>query len=631
MVTLNFVTLVRIAYPGNENESTMNMSPSEYFGRQFPGEIQPLATELYKNLMEGSICVDLNDLSDDDKKRLEVHKFLESKGKLVDSQVLSLQKDAEVPFVLYRDRLYLQRYFRYEREIVGKIESLIFRESKDDLQQIRREQLEGMKDFILSHFREPIEKTGGGPDFQLVAALQAFLNNFTIVTGGPGVGKTTSMKKFLSVLFKADPDMRVILCAPTGKAAQRMKETLSKAKIPGIDEEIIAKVRSIGEQARTIHKTLGSKGPKVSPYFKHNADNPLECDLLIVDESSMIDVALFAKLMAAVPDHARVVLMGDKDQLASVEAASIFGDLCIPTSINVFTKERVDMLNGFFESGQHLSHREEDDGHILNGHVIELRHSHRFGSDSGIGILSKAVIAGDADKVSEVFGRRYSDTDFDQSHDPKIFNAFVDGFKDYVKCLSGNPHLSEGLVEAFRLLNSRRILVAIREGDQGLHTVNRSVEKQLASALKDETGRKILDPSSSEYYEFRPFMVTRNNYTVSPTLYNGDVGIIARDEQGDLKAWFQKDGEIKAYPPGQLGAVETNFAQTIHKSQGSEYDRVMVILPKARDVQILTRELLYTGITRAVSHVALVASKEVVEAALSRKVQRMSGIQSAWD
>ncbi len=606
------------------------MSPSEYFGRQFPVEIQPLASELYKNLMEGSICIDLNELSDEDKERLGVRGFMESKVRLTATHVLSEETESKVPFILHKGRLYLQRYFRYEREIVGKIESLIFHETKDDLRQSRREQLEGMKDFILSHFREPIEKTGGGPDFQLVAALQAFLNNFTIITGGPGVGKTTSMKKLLSVLLTSNSELRVILCAPTGKAAQRMKETLSKAEIPGMEEDIVANIRSIGEQARTIHRTLGSTGPKVSPYFKHHAGNPLECDLLIVDESSMIDVALFAKLMAAVPDHARVVLMGDKDQLASVEAASIFGDLCIPTAINNFTRESVDFLNSFFEGAQQVSHAEGDDGRVMNGHIIELRHSHRFGSDSGIGILSKAVIAGDPVMVTEFFGSSYPDTDFDGSHDPKIFNAFVDGFKEYVKCLAGKPHSSEGLVEAFRLLNSRRILVAIREGDQGLHLVNRRVEKELAAILRKEMGSKVFDPSSSEFYEFRPVMVTKNNYSVSPTLYNGDVGIIARDEEGGLKAWFQKDGEVKGYPPGQLGAVETNFAQTIHKSQGSEYDRVMVILPKEKDVQILTRELLYTGITRAISHVTLVASKAVVEAAVLRKVQRMSGIQSAW-
>jgi exodeoxyribonuclease V alpha subunit len=609
----------------------MSISPPVYFGRQFPREIQTLASELYKNLMEGSICIDLKELSKDQWVRIGLNQFMESIEDLSARAVLSREPNAKVPFILHKDRLYLQRYFRYERAIVEKIGRLITLESDRDVHRSRREQLEGMKDFIVRHFREPIDRTGGGPDFQLVAALQAFLNNFTIVTGGPGVGKTTSMKKFLSVLLKSNLDMRVILCAPTGKAAQRMKETLSKTDIPGMDEEIVAKIRSIGEQARTIHKTLGSKGPKVSPYFKHDADNPLECDLLIVDESSMIDVALFAKLMDAVPETARVVLMGDKDQLASVEAASIFGDLCIPGSINTFTKEKVDLLNGFLESGQHLSNHDGHDGQILNGHIIELRYSHRFGSDSGIGILSKAVIAGDVDMVSEVFGRKYPDTDFDESHDPEVFNTFVDGFKDYVKCLARKPHSSEGMVEAFRLLNSRRILVAIREGDQGLQMVNRRVEKQLASALKEETGFKILDPFSSEFYEYRPVMVTRNNYTVSPTLYNGDVGIIARDGDGVLKAWFQKDGQIKAYPPGQLGSVETNFAQTIHKSQGSEYDRVMVILPKAKDVQILTRELLYTGLTRAVSHVTLIASKEVVEAAVSRKVQRMSGIQSAWD
>jgi exodeoxyribonuclease V alpha subunit len=205
------------------------------------------------------------------------------------------------------------------------------------------------------------------------------------------------------------------------------------------------------------------------------------------------------------------------------------------------------------------------------------------------------------------------------------------GFGDYIRGLAGKPFSEAGLTEAFKKLNSFRILVAVRDGNQGLHAVNRRVERLLATEVCDEEGKRLFNPSSSEFYEFRPVMVTRNNYTVSPTLFNGDVGIIARDAEGELKAWFEKDGEIKSYPPGQLGAVETNFAQTIHKSQGSEYDKVMVILPKSKDVRILTRELLYTGITRAISHVTLVATKEVVAATVDRRVQRMSGLQSAWN
>lgn len=610
----------------------MKYTPADYFGDQFPSEIRPLASELFNRLMDGSICISLDehDLGAEQVERLRLNEFWDSFDKLNSAGIISDDPDSSVPFILFQGRLYMQRYFKYERSIVRNIERIVSRERHSGTLNERKEALLSIKEFITGNFREPLEKTGGGPDFQMIAAIEAFLNYFNIITGGPGVGKTTSMKKFLSILLSCNPDMRVILCAPTGKAAQRMKETLSKTVIPGINIEIVQKIRLIGEQAQTIHKTLGFIGTKNSPYFKHDSENPLDCDLLIVDESSMIDIALFAKLLDAVPDTSRVVLMGDKDQLASVEAASIFGDLCQPGIINVFSDDRVNFLNTFLNEGQRLNYADSDRGHILSGRIIELRHSHRFSSNSGIGILSKAVIQGDTCKVNEVFGMTYSDIAFDELYDVGVFNNFAMGFANYIRHLAGYSFSIDRLTEAFRLLNKYRILVAIRDGNQGLHTVNQRVEKLIAKVVYDEFGSRLFNPSSSEFYEFRPIMVTRNNYSVSPTLYNGDVGIIARDEGGELKAWFEKDGEIISYPPGQLGVVETNFAQTIHKSQGSEYDRILVMLPKNKDVRIMTRELLYTGITRAVSHVTLVATKEVCAQTVAQKVQRISGLQSAW-
>jgi exodeoxyribonuclease V alpha subunit len=195
----------------------------------------------------------------------------------------------------------------------------------------RREELRSISDFIVDHFRSLDEKTGNGPDYQLIAALQAYQNNYSIITGGPGVGKTTSIKKLLTILLKIKPDLKVALCAPTGKAAQRMKESLFFN--PAIEivppSEIVEKIDAIKEKASTIHLLLKSlKFKDNSPYFTYHKDNPLNVEVVIVDESSMIDVALFAKLLDAIPSTARVIFLGDKDQLASVEAASIFGDIC---------------------------------------------------------------------------------------------------------------------------------------------------------------------------------------------------------------------------------------------------------------------------------------------------------------
>ena len=618
----------------SENQhSEIMIKPSKFFGERFPAEIAPLATELFERLMDGSICISLDggELSKEDAERLKVKDFKASLGKLASEGIVSEDPDARVPFILYRGRLYMQRYFRYEREVVADIRRFIDLEGRPGVAAARKDRLSGMRDFVVGHFQKKGPLPFHGPDLQLVAALQAYLNTFTIITGGPGVGKTTSMTKLLSIVLHADPDTKVLLCAPTGKAAQRMKEAISKIDIEGMDPLIVSRIQAMGEKAMTIHKTLGVKPfePR-SPYFRHDRQNPLECDLLIVDECSMIDVALFAKLLSAVPDDARVVLLGDKDQLASVEAASIFGDLCQSTSLNVFTHERSGFLDSFLADDRRLTGEAADDENPLHGHVIELTHSYRFSAHPYIGSLSRSVISGSVGELDTIVEKKPAEAFIDFDHSEQVFLDFASQFTEYVEILRQKPCLDTHRRKAFESFNRFRILVATREFENGLHAVNRRVEQYLLHEFRKRVGGRVFDPASTEFYEFRPVMVTRNNYSVTPALYNGDVGFIARDDDDELKAWFEKDGALKSYPPGQLGKVETNFAQTVHKSQGSEYERVMVILPKSPDVRILTRELLYTGITRAKSHVTLVGSREVIEKTVSRKVQRTSGLQSAW-
>jgi exodeoxyribonuclease V alpha subunit len=603
----------------------------EYFGNKFlQPSIRPLASELLKRLFEGSVCIDLDELPDEEAKRLSRQAFLEAIPQLIDGKILAEDPGASVPFIMHGSRIYLQRYFRYEKEIVDKIRVLVGSEASSRKE--RQAALGGIKDFIIGNFREPDKNTGHGPDFQLVAALQAFLNNFTVITGGPGVGKTTTIKKLLSIVLKINIDTKVLLCAPTGKAAQRMKESLTHNIFKKLDQGILDRINVIADKASTIHRLLGSRkgGVMSSPHFKHDKDNPLDCDLLIVDESSMIDVALFAKLLAAVPDTARVVFLGDKDQLASVEAASIFGDICQSAPLNAFSPEDREFLHSFLEGVQQVPQQEANADGILSGHIIELKFSHRFLPDKGIGKLSRAVVSGNWQTVQEIVdapAQQGGQVTVDTAYDEGIFNDFIEKYREYIDILREGAFSEEQILRAFTSLNRYRVLVAVREGEHGLYKINRKIEQRLSRILNGEPPVRIFYPSGAEFYEFRPVMVTQNNYAVSPTLYNGDVGIIAKDTEGHLKAWFEKDGGIEAYPPGQLGIVETNFAQTIHKSQGSEYDEVFVLLPQSTQTRILTRELLYTGVTRAKSHVTLSGPAEVIEAAVNRQVQRMSGIR----
>jgi exodeoxyribonuclease V alpha subunit len=419
----------------------------------------------------------------------------------------------------------------------------------------------------------------------------------------------------------------VALCAPTGKAAQRMKESLyfnpDFEKTP--PNEIVEKIDAIKEKASTIHLLLKSlKYKDNSPYFTFNRDNQLEIDVVIVDESSMIDVALFSKLLEAIPPTSRVVFLGDKDQLASVEAASIFGDICSSTSLNKFENSNLQFLNEFLEGVQKLNENQiSTETHVLNGKMTQLTHSHRFKSHDGIGIITKAIISEDIVTVNSFLTKNDEQVKIDIQYQESTYNSLFENYKGYIETLRDHSKAFDiRIKEAIESFNQFRILTAIREGAQGLQGINKKVEHKLANWFPG------IFRTDLEFYEFRPVMVTKNNYNVTPTLYNGDTGILAKDEKDELKAWFEKDGKIIPYACGFLGRVETNFAQTIHKSQGSEYPKVLVVMPKSKDILILTRELLYTGVSRGKNQVTLMASDQIIVSTVANKVQRVSGIIS---
>ena len=596
----------------------------KYFGKSFnERSIEKLAAALLKMMSEGNICINFSELDDQEKEKYGCKGFLNDLENLIEKNIVSVEPNGETPFIFVNDRLYLQRYFQYEQQIVKSIKSFV--QEGNNLLELRRNELSSILDFIISHFRTEDEKTGNGPDYQLIAALQAYQNNFSIITGGPGVGKTTSIKKLLTILIKVNPELKVALCAPTGKAAQRMKESLffnaDIEKVP--PDEIVQRIDAIKEKASTIHLLLKSlKFKDNSPYFTHHKKNPLEIDVVIVDESSMIDVALFAKLLDAIPPTSRVIFLGDKDQLASVEAASIFGDICSSTSLNKFDARNVEFLNQFLEGVQQLNKTHTtNEAHVLTGKMTQLTYSHRFKSHDGIGIITKAIINEDIDKLKTFLANNDEQVKIDTEYSETTYDRFIENYKGYIGILRDNSIAFEDRIrQAIESFNQFRILTAIRDGSQGIQGINKKVEHKLANWLPG------IFRTDLEFYEYRPVMVTKNNYNVTPTLFNGDTGIIAKDESGELKAWFEKDGKIIPYACGFLGRVETNFAQTIHKSQGSEYPEVLIVMPKNKDILILTKELLYTGVSRGKKHVTLMASQEIMASTVTSKVQRVSGI-----
>ncbi|NIG56723.1 exodeoxyribonuclease V subunit alpha [Chitinophaga sp. Cy-1792] len=571
-------------------------------------DLKPFLYLLSKKLSEGHICLDLNHLQAEQEQLPEYYSFRDNSLSLLANQLLV--GSAEVlnkPFILHRQKLYMQRYYMYETTLLQYIRNILSEEAF--LRKDRAAALLQHSQLVQQLF--PPDNSGTATDdpvdWQLAAAITGILNNFTIITGGPGTGKTTTVAKILALLYTIDPSQKVALAAPTGKAAARMAESLRNAAIPR-DPHIAAKFQDLTPS--TIHRLL--KPVKGSPYFRHNQDNPLNYDVIIVDECSMIDLALFTKLLAAIRPSTRIILLGDKDQLASVEAGSLFGDLCqAQPELNVFSPPLAALINQFASPQGQINNISSHSQHPLFEHVVELRRSRRFTGNTGIGKFSKALIRNNAAVIREMMEpgadeQVVIDTDYSE----KLFEEFITGYTSFIQ--------EKDTLTALRKMNELRVLVAIRDGSQGLANINRRIEKYLSD-------KKYIHLTSA-FYENRPLMLTRNYYEHG--LFNGDTGIIRPDENGVLMAWFEdSDGQLISVFPGYLTLAETAFAMTIHKSQGSEFGKVLVVLP-ATEVPLLTRELVYTAVSRARNKVYVQGSTDTLLLAAQKFVDRGSGINT---
>lgn len=464
------------------------------------------------------------------------------------------------PLVLRENRLYLHRYWHYENRLAGQIRARLAKNAAP----------EGLAAALDTYF-PPL--TTGGADWQRAAAEAALTHAFCIVAGGPGTGKTTTVVKILALLqqFSAAP-LSIALAAPTGKAAARLQQTVggNKQTLPCSG----ALKARIPEQVTTLHRLLGARPP--SPYFRHDAANPLPHDVVVVDEASMVDLALMSKLVDALRPEARLILLGDKDQLTSVESGAVLADLTA----------------------------------ALPAHTVELLTAHRF--NAAIKQFAAAVNRQDAaaawaclqDGQSDNIGLLHGDViDFiaRQQH------AYLD------KIQAGDP-----FVDIIKAFNAFQTLCAVREGKHGVAGINMRVEQVLAAS-------GCISPSGL-WYAGRPVMITQNDPTLH--LYNGDIGICMPDAQseGRMMVFFQDaDGSIKRHLPSRLPHCETVFAMTIHKSQGSEFDNVLIVLPDAPN-PLFGKELIYTAATRAKHTVHLVCSEAVLHAAVAQKIMRIGGL-----
>ena len=462
-----------------------------------------------------------------------------------------------LPLILEGSQLYLQRYWSYECQLAEKLVSLMGADS------------------LLNSFPEVFDRyfpVNDSIDWQKEAAIAAIKYPFTIVTGGPGTGKTTTVVKILALLQEfSETPLNIMLAAPTGKAAMRLQGSIGQSK-NGLDCSGQLK-QMIPEQVVTIHRLLGARPP--SPYFKYNADSPLAYDIVVVDEVSMIDLPLMTKLVNALKVNARLILLGDKDQLASVETGTVLADLT----------------------------------NALPKYTQELKVSYRFSGN--IKNFAEAVNHQEADLAWKLLTKNYAEVCFLKED---LIDYIVNKQGAYLQLISENSDFTE----CYAAFSAFQVLCATR---QGLYSVD-DINFRVTQALIEQR----LIKSSGDWYSGRPIMITQNDAVLQ--LYNGDIGICMSDPEsrGQLMVFFlHADGLVRQYLPARLPYCETVFAMTIHKSQGSEFDEVLLVLPEVVN-PILTKELIYTGITRAKKTLKMVTNKEVFLQTIQRKVERFSGL-----
>jgi exodeoxyribonuclease V alpha subunit len=418
-----------------------------------------------------------------------------------------------------------------------------------------------------------------------------------VLAGGPGTGKTTTVARLLTLLHEQPgPSPRVALAAPTGKAAARLQEAVA-AELP-------AELRSRTPDAATLHRMLGWRP---GGRFRYGRSQRLPFDVVVVDETSMVSLTLMARLLEAVRPQARIVLVGDPDQLASVEAGAVLGDLARapgrPEPSLDAALEAVGVPGGLVG------------GSVING-VVTLRHVWRFGG--AIAEFARAVQAGDADTAVALLRGGHPDLAFvDDGGDPGTGGVRAD-------VVAAGRELTKAALRgdvstALAALERHRVLCAHRRGPFGVTRWSAEIERWLRSDL----GAALPDTSAGPWYPGRPVLVTANDYDVG--LFNGDTGVAVALPEG-LRVAFSRGGEPTLHPPARLSEVATVHAMTVHRGQGSQFRRVTVVLPPAES-PLLTRELLYTAVTRAAEFVRVVGTEEAVRAAVARPVSRASGLR----
>lgn len=608
-----------------------------------------LAALLSRQLADGHLCLDLDLLpmlaleQDWPGDWRALADTLREGGalRLPASPLLAANSDgipADAPLVLDGTRLYLRRYWNHERSVARGILDRVVRDEAP-----------------AAHFAAELARLfpdATSPDWQRIACALAAHGAFGVITGGPGTGKTTTVVRLLGLLQTlqlrehAQP-LRIRLAAPTGKAAARLNASIAGQLAQlAVDDAVRAAIPS---EVLTLHRLLDARSD--TRHYRHDRGNPLHLDVLVIDEASMVDLEMLAAVLDALPASARLILLGDKDQLSSVEAGAVLGDLCRRAEAGHYDAATAQWIAA--TTGDDIAAFVRADAQPLDQRIATLRESHRFGAASGIGQLAQTVNAGDAPAALALLQAPTPDLAWQRDVDTVTLAALaIDGsaeqlgndacgYRHYLEWLrthrpaldageAAHADWARGALEAF---NRFQLLCALRRGPHGVDGANRLVAAALRARGLIDGGHALDSPG---WYEGRPVLLTRNDYSLG--LMNGDIGLCLRLPTADgsnrtrlmvafLATTNRMDDKprLRFVPPSRLADAETAWALTVHKSQGSEFEHAALLLPPA-PTSVLSRELLYTAITRARRRFSLAGNAAIFEQAIARRSQRHSGL-----
>lgn len=503
------------------------------------------------------------------------------------------------PLILDDRRLYLHKYFSFETRLAERLQSM----ATTGKVKVPASVID-LATKLFSDEAKDLSSYGG--QLQSVGAFLPFFSRLSVISGGPGTGKTTVLTKLLALVCADSMDrgesMPIIeLAAPTGKAAQRMAETIRDVADHIPQKKIADHLSTL--IPKTLHRLLGFNG--ISPKPARNQESPIEADVVVVDEASMMDITMFSRLVDALPANAGLILLGDRFQLASIEAGCVMADVCDAFAPNTFAPDFVSVVNKVIKSPKNHIGKSKGTGSFSP--VVELQYSYRFQEGEAIGVVSRAVNSGSAESTIAALSSKHTGQStcrlFPHPGDAEMISLVHEGFKPLLN--SKDPD------DALEQLGHFMVLTAVNEGRFGREGINQQLIRTLGGTVP-----------------VRPIKITENS--IRQTLFNGDMGVIMRSSGADgavaERAWFPgPEGTPRAFLIGALPAHVDAFAITIHNSQGSEFDKVFILLPE-KDTPLMTRELLYTAVTRARREALIFGTETIVKAAVERRTVRHSGL-----